>query len=168
MPSNSFYGARINQSSRNEARFLHQRFPEGLSSSGPVLRSVEDLLRSLYTNQYKDIYRLLAHTQWTPTLAPLAERFHERFSTTTYRLVSKTFTTITPESAAHYLGLEGSKEEIVEGLVGKGWTWDGEAGLLKPKKEDISELEASEYRSESTADLRLQELVELITHLTQS
>ncbi|RPA77942.1 hypothetical protein BJ508DRAFT_364122 [Ascobolus immersus RN42] len=152
----------------NEARFLHQRFPEGLSNSGPILRSVEDLLRSLYTKQYSDIYRLLTHTQWTQTVAPLAQRFRERFSTKTYQLVSKTFVTITPESAAHYLGLEGSNEEVIESLVGKGWTWDAEAGVLKPKKPEASETEAATFRTSASSDVRLGELVELIAHLTQS
>jgi COP9 signalosome complex subunit 8 len=132
-----------------------------------VLRSVEDLLRSLYTKQYSEIYRLLTQTQWTPTLSPLAQRFREHFSAKTYQLVSKTFVTITPESAAHYLGVEGSKEEVVETLVGKGWTWDAESGLLKPKKAEESGLQAATYRS-SASDARLGELVELIAHLTQS
>ena len=144
---------------RNEARFLTQRIPTAILADAQ-LSNAASLLRALYTRNYPAVYATLASPKWSDLVTPLRNRFQEDFRKTTFQLLSSAYTSITPGSAAFYLGLAASDDEMIEGLVAEGWEYDSVAGLLKPSVKLERGVSGSSHKDE-----RIGRLTALVTHL---
>ncbi|KAA8896304.1 COP9 signalosome [Sphaerosporella brunnea] len=145
-----------------EARFLLQRIP-GYLLSDPQLANAAALLRALYTRTYLSVYSTLSNPTWTPAVVPLRDRLQDDFKNTTFQLLSKAYKSISPKSAAFYLGLDASEEEAIKLLVAQGWGFDAASGLLKPS------IKYGNGATRSTLkDDRIGRLTALVMHLTES
>lgn len=59
---------------RNEARFLTQRFPSQLSDTH-THQKVKELLRATWSQDYPSVYQILHQTQWPDIVKPLVDRY---------------------------------------------------------------------------------------------
>lgn len=60
---------------RNEARFLTQRFPSQISDTHHTLLKAKRLLQATWSKDYTSVYQILQQTQWPDLLKPLADRY---------------------------------------------------------------------------------------------
>lgn len=108
------------------------------------------------------MYASLASPEWSGLVTPLRNLFQEGFRKITFQLLSRAYTSITPESAAYYLGLSASDDGMIQGLVAEGWEYDSAAGLLKPSVK--YERAVSGWNRK---DDRIEKLTALVTHLAE-
>ncbi|KAI5849036.1 COP9 signalosome [Tricharina praecox] len=147
----------------NEARFLTQRIPTAILADAQLSNAVS-LLRALYTRNYPAVYVALESPKWSDLVKPLCKRFQDDFRKMTFQLLSRAYTSITPESAAFYLGLVAAPDgEMVKALVAGGWEYDSAAGLLKPSVKYERDVSGSTRKDE-----RIGRLTALVTHLGEA
>lgn len=60
---------------RNEARFLTQRFPSHISDTDPTLLKTKRLLQATWSDNYASVYQVLQQTEWPDLLTPLVDRY---------------------------------------------------------------------------------------------
>lgn len=146
---------------RNEARFLLQRIPESLLSD-PQVSNAAGLVRALYTRNYPSIYSAFSNPAWSAVAAPLRDRALDAFRKTTFMLLSKAYTSISPTSVERFLGIEVPRDDMIKQLVAEGWEHDSTSGFLKPTvKYD------SDGSRPGQKDERIGRLTALVTHLAE-
>jgi COP9 signalosome complex subunit 8 len=116
----------------------------------------------LYTRNYPAVYSTLSNPTWSADVIPLRDRVQEDFKQSTFQLLSRAYKSISPASAAFYLGLETADQDTIKLLVAQGWKYDEASGLLCPSVKFDNEVLRSAQKDE-----RIGRLTSLVTHLTE-
>ncbi|KAL2000933.1 hypothetical protein VTN02DRAFT_2449 [Thermoascus thermophilus] len=122
----------------NEARMLTHRMPPTLVKDDPTLQNGLALLRAVWQNNHAQVYKILRELPWPDVLKGIVQSYEAYFQEKTFKDVSRAYEAIRPATAAAYLGLgpvsaEEPDPAVLNAFTARGWGWDEEAKLLRPK-----------------------------------
>jgi COP9 signalosome complex subunit 8 len=112
------------------ARFLWKRIPSDIKKTRPELASLWKIGKNMYLRNYPETWKAL-HGNWSGTVKSLVDLLIETFRTRTFELLSKSYTIISLESTANYLGL--SPADTLKYVTTRGWEQDAATNMLKPR-----------------------------------
>eukprot|EP01135_Chromosphaera_perkinsii_P009202 Nk52_evm37s1671 gene=Nk52_evmTU37s1671 len=148
--------AYLSQSELENARYLWKRIPGNVKANNPLLGQVWNIGKCLWNRDFKGVYENTDGTAWPALLKPLIEILKEKIRRRVFRLLSESFSHISVNDAAVYMGLGG--EETVLFATRSGWGYDANNGMLTPKSEPTVCHEDTDFSF-------LQNLTEFIVHL---
>ncbi|PLB44741.1 putative COP9 signalosome subunit 8 [Aspergillus steynii IBT 23096] len=117
---------------------MTQRMPPNLSQQDSSLQNCLVLLRAVWQREYEQVYKILRELPWSEPLKQVVNSFETHFQEKTLKEVSGAYEAIRPAAAASYLGLDPDLAEkgdpaIIQKFTARGWTWDENTMLLRPK-----------------------------------
>jgi hypothetical protein len=95
----------LHVSFREGARFLWKRIPPDIKKSRPELAALWKIGKNMYLRNYSEIWKALSSVNWSGTVKQFVDVLINSFRARTFELLSKSYTSITPEATANYLGL---------------------------------------------------------------
>ncbi|KAL1957996.1 hypothetical protein VTO42DRAFT_5208 [Malbranchea cinnamomea] len=121
----------------NEARMLTHRMPSSLFKAHPVMESTLTMLRAVWNDKYSLVYQTIRQTKWPPAVAKLAQSYETYFQNKAFDLLGLAYEAIRPSSVAYFLGIDSMTDdpapEIISTFTAKGWEWDAQSKLFRPK-----------------------------------
>ncbi|KAJ9297647.1 hypothetical protein DTO271G3_4422 [Paecilomyces variotii] len=119
-----------------EARMLTHRMPPTLVAKDETLQNSTALLQAVWQNDHAQVYKVLRELPWPEPLKGVVQAYERSFQEKTFQDISRAYEAIRPETAAAYLGYSGDSADtalIERTYTERGWIWDKEKKLLKPK-----------------------------------
>jgi len=141
---------------QNLARFLWKRIPSSVKSSKPEYSAIWKIGQAMWTKNYPEFYKALVGFNWTDAHRTLVQQLGESFRNTTFMLLSRAFTLISPQDASVYLGLTQADTLKLTGQ--QGWVLDQKTNMIKTKPIPTGQ-------QEGTSLVQLQQLTEYFCYL---
>ncbi|KAL1854708.1 hypothetical protein Plec18167_008626 [Paecilomyces lecythidis] len=118
-----------------EARMLTHRMPPTLVAKDQTLQNSIALLQAVWQNDHVQVYKVLRELPWPGPLKGIVQAYERSFQEKTFHDISRAYEAIRPETAAAYLGYSGESADttLTESCTKRGWIWDEEEKLLRPK-----------------------------------
>ncbi|KAI7860297.1 COP9 signalosome [Circinella umbellata] len=110
---------------------------------------------ALLERQFSKFYQALDEYQWSNLAIPLVVDIRETIQKRLLALIRRTYTSIHKTDAAQYFGM--SESDVVPALMGEGWEYNGETGILVAPKSTPAQRERGDLNQFSRlADVLLQ------------
>eukprot|EP01094_Clydonella_sp_ATCC50884_P006553 TRINITY_DN15777_c0_g1_i1.p1 TRINITY_DN15777_c0_g1~~TRINITY_DN15777_c0_g1_i1.p1 ORF type:complete len:239 (+),score=65.90 TRINITY_DN15777_c0_g1_i1:94-717(+) len=121
------------------ARFLWKRMPADAKRNAETA-SLWNIGKALWAHKIADVYIALGGYQWSPPIQPLISALADRFRAGVLKLLSRSYSVISKNDCASYLGLPVGEAEA---LVVEQEKWEVDGDMFKPQPPPPTVLDTS-------------------------